>query len=58
MKENHGHSEEDKIRGKNIPHSLPPLPPPQKKKIGRILETSGMAKEPNSGESALELQLI
>ena len=57
MKENHGHSEEDKIRGKNIPHSLPPLPPP-KKKIGRILETSGMAKEPNSGESALELQLI
>ena len=57
MKENHGHSEEDKIRGKNIPHSLTPLPPP-KKKIGRILETSGMAKEPNSGESALELQLI
>ena len=25
---------------------------------GTILETSGMAKEPNSGESALELQLI
>ena len=32
MKENHGHSEEDKIRGKNIPHSLPPPPPPPKKK--------------------------
>ena len=32
MKENHGHSEEDKIRGKNIPHSLPPHPPKKKKK--------------------------
>ena len=56
MKENHGHSEEDKIRGKNISPSTPLPPPPQKKKIGsqnvmagRILETSGMAKEPNSG---------
>ena len=46
LKENCGHSEEDKIkRGKKIPKKKIGL---QNVMAGRILETSGMAKEPNS----------
>ena len=53
MKENHGHSEEDKIRGKNIPHSLPPLPPQKKKKLEEFWRLVVWQKNPIVGKVLL-----